>query len=223
MLLRTTVLLAMLGSVLVAAARAQDIRPPLEFLSSKTFPNAILTATYEAKLEVTGGFPPWTFDVIDGEFPPGLNLDPASGTISGIPTALGQYHFAIEVRDSDDPPESRTRDFTITVISALTVEWKNVPAVTEDRIQGSVKLANQTSDDADLTLIVVAVNETGKAWVLGYQHFVFNKQSQMDEIPFGSSLPRGDYIVHVDAIAEVPAKNAIYRARLQTRDPLTTH
>jgi len=29
--------------------------------------------------------------------------------------------------------------------------------------------------------------------------------------------------VHADVIAEVPDKNAIYRARLQTSEPLTTH
>ena len=81
----------------------------------------------------------------------------------------------------------------------------------------------RTADDADLTLIVVAVNEVGKAFVLGYQHFVFNKESSVSEVPFSSSLPQGQYLVHVDAIGEVPSKNAIYRARLQTRDPLATH
>ena len=34
---------------------------------------------------------------------------------------------------------------------------------------------------------------------------------------------KGDYIVHADVIGEVPAKNSIYRARLQTSQPLTTH
>ena len=36
------------------------------------------------------------------------------------------------------------------------------------------------------------------------------------EIPFGSTLPTGKYVVHADAIAEVPSKKAIYRARQQT-------
>jgi len=161
--------------------------------------------------------------VIAGRLPEGLNLDPVTGAISGAPAALGQFRFAVEVSDSDDPADTRSREFTLTVISALVVEWKATPAVTLDGISGSVKLANQTANDVDLTLFVVAVNEVGKAFVLGYQQFTFAGQNTIPEIPFGSSLPQGSYIVHADVIAEVPDKNAIYRARLQTSESLTTH
>jgi hypothetical protein len=40
------------------------------------------------------------------------------------------------------------------------------------------------------------------------------------EIPFGETLPRGGYTIHVDAVAEVPEKEAIYRVRLQTKQDL---
>jgi len=36
------------------------------------------------------------------------------------------------------------------------------------------------------------------------------------ELPFGETLPRGGYVVHVDAIGEVAARNVIHRQRLQT-------
>ncbi len=221
--MRSTVLAALLLGIFTVASAAQEVGAPLAIVTEKTLPKAILTASYEAKLAATGGVLPRTWEVIAGSLPPGLNLDPVSGKISGAPTALGQFRFAVEVSDSDDPADTRSREFTLAVISALVVEWKSVPAVTLDGIVGSVKLANQTATDVDLTMIVVAVNEIGKAFVLGYQHFTFAAQTTIPEIPFGSALPRGDYIVHADVIAEVPGKNAIYRARLQTSEPLTTH
>jgi hypothetical protein len=221
--MRFPVLAALVVAVFTLAAAAQEVGAPLEITTERTLPKAIFTASYEAKLAATGGVPPHTWALIAGSLPPGLNLDSVSGKISGAPMALGQFRFAVEVSDSDDPADARTREFTLTVISALAVEWKRAPAVTADGVTGAVKLANQTADDVDLTMIVVAVNEIGKAFVLGYQHFTFAAQATMPEIAFGSGLPRGNYIVQADVIAEVPSKNAIYRARLQSPELLTTH
>jgi len=36
------------------------------------------------------------------------------------------------------------------------------------------------------------------------------------ELPFGEILPHGGYVIHVDAVGEVAARNLIYRERLQT-------
>ncbi len=220
--MKRTIVTALLLGILAGASPAQEAGTPLAITTERTLPKAILTANYEVKLAATGGVPPRTWELIDGKLPPGLNLDPVSGAISGTPTALGQFRFAMEVSDADDPADTRSREFTLSVVSALMVQWKTVPAVTPDGIAGSVKLANQTANDFDLTMIVVAVNEVGKAFVLGYQHFIFAADSTMPEITFGAALPRGDYIVHADVISEVPDKNTIYRARLQTAEPLTT-
>jgi len=64
-------------------------------------------------------------------------------------------------------------------------------------------------------VIVVAVNEIGKAFALGYQHFDLLPKTKEQEIPFESQLPGGRYTVRVDAVGEVSAKNRIYRAARQ--------
>jgi hypothetical protein len=62
-------------------------------------------------------------------------------------------------------------------------------------------------------VIVVAVNEIGKAFALRYEHLTLPKGAETPDLKFDSSLPLGQYTLHADAVGEVPAKNAIYRDR----------
>ncbi|MFQ5695338.1 MAG: hypothetical protein ACE5HB_05060 [Terriglobia bacterium] len=101
------------------------------------------------------------------------------------------------------------------MLAPLTVDWSRPPRVQSGGIYGSVRVANDTEDDFDLTVIVVAINDYGKAFALGYKQFVLEKKSVSDDIPFGFGLPHGEYVVHVDAVAEVREKNLIYRDRRQ--------
>ena len=112
--MRYTVLAALLLGIFAGASAAQEVGAPLAIVTEKSLPRAILSAGYEVKLAATGGVPPWTWEVIAGRMPEGLTLDSVTGTISGAPTALGQFRFAVEVSDSDDPADTRTREFTLT-------------------------------------------------------------------------------------------------------------
>jgi hypothetical protein len=87
--------------------------------------------------------------------------------------------------------------------------------VNSNRIEGSVEVSNTTPDPIDLTFVVLAVAENGRATAIGYQRFVLARTGSK-ELPFGDTLPRGTYVVHVDAVGEVATRNLIYRERLQT-------
>ena len=69
-------------------------------------------------------------------------------------------------------------------------------------------------------IIVLAVAENGRATAIGYQRFPLKGGVESLEIPLGETLARGAYTVHVDAVAEVPEKDAIYHARLQTKEAM---
>lgn len=158
--------------------------------------------------------------VSKGKLPPGLQLNTQFGEIVGSPTTVGEFSFTLEATDKSLPPQVAQQDFVVEVIAALTIVWKDGPQVQGSEIKGRVAVSNYTGDAFDLTVIIVAVNEIGRATALGYQHFELASGLMDFEIPFGSTLPTGKYVVHADAIAEVRSKNAIYRARQQTAQRL---
>ncbi len=152
-----------------------------------------------------------------GDLPPGMKLDDI-GLLHGQPQRAGEFHFSLEVRDSTQQAVHKT--FTLRVLSALSLNWKKEAHVTGNRIEGSAEITNTTPDDIDLTFIVLAVPPNGRAVAIGYQHFPLKRGTVNMELPFGETLPRGSYVVHVDAIGEVASKNVIHRERLQTAGSL---
>ena len=152
----------------------------------------------------------------------GLKLYAHKGEVSGTPTIPGEYRFTVAVADSSAPPLQVQRVMTITVIAGLTIDWKQYPKVQGTALSGSVVVTNQTGQEFDLTVVVVAVNSIGRATTLGYQHFMLAGEQSSPVIPFGSSPGLGTYVVHADAVAHHPSgqRHHIYRARKQTSDPL---
>lgn len=217
------VLLAVIAAALCALAQEDETAPPkpapLAIVTAE-LPHAVLHAAYYVRLKANGGTPPLKWTIARGTLPAGVELDEETGEITGQPTQPGDFAVTVEVSDSSNPPQTAQREFSIGVAPALTVRWKTLPSVNGRAIEGSVEVANATSDDFDMTVIIVAVNEYGKAFALGYQHFTLNRETTGLQIDFGSTLPTGSYIVHVDAVAEVPQRNAIFRARQETPNPL---
>jgi hypothetical protein len=154
------------------------------------------------------------------QLPPGLKLQQHKGAIVGTPTTAGTYHFTVAVADSSIPQQEVRRAFNIQVIEGLALEWKDAPAAHGNKISGSAVLTNQTGDEFVLTVIIVAVNEIGRATALGYQHFKLAAGSSSPVIPFGSGPGLGTYYVRIDAVAHRPGKKHIFRASKQTSDPI---
>jgi putative Ig domain-containing protein len=167
-------------------------------------------------LHAGGGVPPYHWSVTAGDLPPGIVLDPA-GFLFGRPSKPGDFAFTLTVTDSAQPAYSISKEFRTQVTAALLLEWLRPPQVQGTEINGSVQVSNGTKDDDfDLTVIIVAVNEIGRATALGYQHMTLKAGVTNFQLPFGSNLPAGAYVVHADAVAEIPARNTILRQRLQT-------
>jgi hypothetical protein len=211
---------AVIFAVLACAAVliAQNETPAPLAISTGGLPEAVLYSNYYFQLNATGGTAPLKWSIAHGSLPAGVTLDEHSGVLAGIPIAAGAFNFTVRVWDASQ--HSQIRDLTLAVAAGVSVEWTQMPAVSNGGIYGSVRLESDVPNRSDLTFIVVAVNEIGKAFVLGYQQLNLQPGVEVQELNFGSNLPTGTYLVHVDAIAEVPATGVIYAARLQTSEPL---
>jgi hypothetical protein len=88
-------------------------------VATQSLPGGALGAPYLQSLSGTGGTPPYTWAISAGTLPPGLTLDPASGTLSGTPTTTGDFKFTIQL--SDSLKVNVTRAFAITIAPSLVI------------------------------------------------------------------------------------------------------
>ena len=183
-------------------------------------PKALLWQHYYFRPPARGGVGPYHWHVFSGQLPSGLKLTD-DGELAGAPQETGQFDFILQVTDSDNPPNRLQKKFTLLLEPPLVVEWSRKAAVNGQRIDGSIKVSNNTGRDFDLTVIVLAVNEIGRATAIGYQRFPLKKETRDLEIPFGDTLSTGNYSVNVDVVAEEPISNRIFRARLVAQQSVT--
>jgi len=186
-------------------------------IRNTSLPKAYLKQHYETRLEAHGGITPLRWEITEGTLPTGVVLG-IDGVLSGIPSETGEFKFTVAVTDSGRPAVQRNQQLVLTVVAPLMVQWGRYPKVKGQRLEGSIIVSNQTEQDFDLTAIMMAVNETGRATAIGYQRFSVKKGDTGTEIPFGENLPQGSYELNVDAVAEVAATNSIYRARLVPKE-----
>jgi hypothetical protein len=176
------------------SAPAAENKEDLLRIEPVELPGTYPHGRYLVNFHVRGEYVPvLRWRLVRGTLPPGITLDD-NGTLQG------------EV----------VKGYVIKVAEGITVAWKVPPHVTGNRIDGSVEVTNATADDVDLTFDVKAVAENGRATEIGYQHFPLKRGTIAMMLPFGETLPHGDYVVYVNVNGEVAKRNAIYRQRMQT-------
>jgi len=206
-------LLAVMGSFCLANCLLAAQTLQIQAVPSQ---GAIVGENFTLPLQATGGTPPYTWQLAGGELPPGCKLHTHAGNITCVPTTAGDYHFTLRVSDTSIPQLQAQQELTIHVIAGLSIEWKEPPNVHGSTISGSLIVNNQTPEEFGLTVIVVAVNEIGRATTLGYQHVKLPAQATTQEIPFSASPGPGTYYVRADAVAHRSGHHHVYRASKQT-------
>ena len=93
------------------------VAAPLSITTS-SLPAPTLGSAYAQSIVATGGTGPYAWAIASGMLPPGLVLDPTTGSIAGIADTSGTFVFTIGVQDSGGPPRLATKSFTITIASA---------------------------------------------------------------------------------------------------------
>jgi hypothetical protein len=87
--------------------------------SNSPLPGATVGTPYTTTIGTTGGTGPNVWSMSAGALPAGLTLDPATGVISGTPTAAGSDAFGVTVTEAGPPPQTATALLSITVSPAV--------------------------------------------------------------------------------------------------------
>jgi len=212
---RTAILVTCLFAMLYASpsASAQVRRRPELQILTPALPAPVAGEKYDVQLRAIGGRPPYRWTVQGNGLPAGLALDPNSGRISGTPESSNEFSVLVQVADSAEPPLTHNKMLVAQSGAPLTVRWTVRPHIVASNIAGAVRVANGSHDTVDMTVIVMAVNENGRATALRYERLNLPPGKETPDLSFDVSLPLGEYVAHVDAVGEVPEKKAIYRDR----------
>ena len=208
-----------IGTILAGLWSAAVAQTPLA-ITEDSLPQMSAGLEFHTLLHATGGAPPYEWKAADA-LPDGINLT-ADGLLQGRPVkAADEVTLEIMVSDSAHPAHTAEKVFHTSIKAALVFDWKQPPKVQDSRIDGSVKVSNGSHDSFDLTVVIVAVaSDTNRATAIGYQHFDLKPGENDVQIPFGSTLPNGSYVIHADAVAEISAGDKILRQRLQSAEAL---
>jgi uncharacterized protein YhjY with autotransporter beta-barrel domain len=195
------------------------INPPTVTLPATALSNGTLSATYSATINpASGGTAPYTYAVTAGALPGGLTLNASTGAITGTPSAVGTFNFAIVATDSSTgsgPYSSAPRGYAITVIdtpptagnSALTVAYNagatNVPLTLGGGAATSLALVTPSSNG---TAIVTGTTITYQpnAGYAGTDSFAYTATNSG-----GTSSPATVTITITDPVVTITASGGL--------------
>jgi hypothetical protein len=101
-------------------------------IATTSLPSATSGSLYSTTLVAIGGNPPYSWSVITGSLPSGLNLS-TSGVISGTPSSQGSSSFTAQVTDASTP----TAEFASATFS-ISVSAPSLPFVVSPNWSGYV-------------------------------------------------------------------------------------
>ena len=90
-------------------------------ITTTSLPNGSPNVPYSATLAAAGGSVPYHWSVLTGSLPAGLNLNAATGQISGTPTAAGAVQFTVQVTDFLGGTATKLLTITIGTSQPLTI------------------------------------------------------------------------------------------------------
>jgi hypothetical protein len=129
--------------------------PPQALMLTGNLPGGVANQFYSAVLTVGGGNAPYQFVVKSGSLPPGMTLNPATGSVTGTPTAAGSYAFQVAVTDAPLPDQG-SQSF------AISVSPRNGGGIQVKVSPPSATLvSNQTQT---FTATVTGTSQTGVNW-----------------------------------------------------------
>jgi hypothetical protein len=98
-----------------SSASLTIILNPALAITTTTLPSGTVGAAYSAAIVTTGGTAPLKYSLASGSLPGGVSLNPATGVLSGTPSAYGTFTFSIAVTDSASTPVTVTQAYSLVI------------------------------------------------------------------------------------------------------------
>ena len=176
-------------NLLVMEAIGYELRETSAFiplsLRDSSLSNAEPQAAYSAQIMPEGGTPIYHFELIDGQLPEGLFLDPQSGRIQGTAQNTGTYAFTIQVEEYGGD----------TAQAAFEIQVGELTTSSDDLLEDAKPPIYVLPNPANDRLSII--NLEGSAWIYtltGQRLMEVNRQELVDI----SKLPTGLYFVRVE-------------------------
>jgi alpha-tubulin suppressor-like RCC1 family protein len=87
---------------------------PLIRLLPANLPEAAINQPYSQQITASGGVAPYTFTVVNGQLPTGIELTSA-GLLQGAPAISGSFQFTVQVADTSNPSIAGQRTYSLVV------------------------------------------------------------------------------------------------------------
>ena len=101
------------------------INPKL-VITTTSLINGLVSKSYSANLQSSGGVGSINWTVASGSLPAGLSLS-SGGSVSGTPTTTGTSSFTVQAKDSGTPQQSAQQALSISIYAGLTITTTSLP------------------------------------------------------------------------------------------------
>ncbi|MBI4835208.1 MAG: putative Ig domain-containing protein, partial [Planctomycetes bacterium] len=105
--------------VIVTRDYSLTVAIPQLNITTASLPDGEVNHPYSAGLNYSGGLPPYTWSILSGSLPAGLNLNSSTGAITGTPESNGTANFTIKVISNDSQED--TQPLSIYIAPALVI------------------------------------------------------------------------------------------------------
>jgi hypothetical protein len=160
-------------------------------ITTVSLPNGMVGVPYTATVAAMGGQTPYTWS-ITGTLPAGLTLNPATGVVSGTPTAAGDATFTVKV-DSFAIKKTAEKSFIVSIAAADGIQIVNT------------SLADGTAGSAYTATLTALGGTAPLAWTLAA----------------GSVLPTGLTLSAAGVISGTPAAGGNFTFTVTVTDATT--